>query len=102
MPSCTRIQRTRESRLDYDEIWAYIASRDLAAADRLIEQIDAKLGIIATAPHIGRKVDELAPNLRSLPIGAYLIFYRPTKDGIELIRILHGARDITPEYFAQD
>lgn len=49
---------------------------------------------------MGRKVEELAPNLRSFPIGSYLIFYRPIEDGIQLIRILHGARDITPEYFA--
>jgi len=50
---------------------------------------------------MGRKVEELAPNLRSFPIGSYLIFYRPVEDGIELIRVLHGARDITPEYFAE-
>jgi plasmid stabilization system protein ParE len=28
-----------------------------------------------------------------------LIFYRPTKDGIEIVRILHGARDIAAEFF---
>jgi toxin ParE1/3/4 len=50
---------------------------------------------------MGRKVGELAPNLRSLPVGSYLIFYRPIDDGIQLIRVLHGARDITPEHFAE-
>ena len=94
-----RILRTRASRSDYDEIWSYIAVRDLAAADRLVEQFDATLELIASAPHIGRKVEELAPNLRSFPIGNYLIFYRPVEDGIQLIRLLHGAREITPDYF---
>ena len=75
--------------------------RDLAAADRLVIHLDATLNIIATSPHMGRKVEELAPNLRSFPVGNYLIFYRPMADGIELIRILHGARDITPEYFIE-
>lgn len=97
-----RILRTRESRLDYDEIWDYIAPRDIAATDRLIDQIDATLNVIASAPNMGRKVEELAPNLRSFPIGNHLIFYRPIEDGIQLIRVVHGARDITPEYFAED
>ena len=96
-----RILRTRESRCDYDEIWSYIAVRDLAAADRLVIHFDATLNIISTSPGVGRKVEELAPNLRSFPVGNYLIFYRPMADGIELIRILHGARDITPEYFVE-
>jgi toxin ParE1/3/4 len=97
-----RILRTRASRSDYDEIWGYIAVRDLAAADRLVDQFDATLKVIASTPHMGRKVEELAPNLRSFPVGNYLIFYRPVEEGIQLIRLLHGARDITPEYFASE
>jgi toxin ParE1/3/4 len=97
-----RILRTRASRSDYDEIWSYLAVRDLAAADRLVDQLDATLMIIASAPHIGRKVEELAPDLRSFPVGNYLIFYRPVEDGIQLIRLLHGAREITPEYFGEE
>jgi toxin ParE1/3/4 len=34
------------------------------------------------------------PALRSLSVGNYLIFYRPLADGIEIVRVLHGARDI--------
>lgn len=43
---------------------------------------------------MGRKRDELVPNLRSFPVGNYLIFYRPINQGIEVLRVLHGARDI--------
>ena len=45
-------------------------------------------------PEVGRQRPDLAPNLRSLPAGNYVIFYRPIPDGIQLIRVLHGARDI--------
>lgn len=96
-----RILRTPASRSDY-EIWNYLAVRDLAAADRLVDQFDAILAVIAVAPRMGRKVDELAPRLRSFPVGNYLIFYRSLEDGVQLIRILHGARDISPEYFAEE
>jgi toxin ParE1/3/4 len=32
--------------------------------------------------------------LRSHPIGHYLIFYFPLEDGVDIIRVLHGSRDI--------
>lgn len=39
------------------------------------------------------------PALRSSPVGNYLIFYRPLPDGIEILRVLHGARDIAAILF---
>ncbi|MCC7382255.1 MAG: type II toxin-antitoxin system RelE/ParE family toxin [Deltaproteobacteria bacterium] len=45
------------------------------------------------APH-GRSREELGPSIHSFPVGDYIIFYRPVKGGIEIARILHGARDI--------
>ena len=38
---------------------------------------------------------DLGDELRSVPCGNYLIIYRALPDGIELVRILHGAPDIT-------
>ncbi len=96
-----RILRTRASRLDYAEIWSYVAVHSPNAADQLVDRFDAILSTIASLPEMGRSVDELAPNLRSFPIGSYLVFYRPIVDGIQLIRVIHGARDITPEYFLE-
>ncbi|HYO09502.1 MAG TPA: type II toxin-antitoxin system RelE/ParE family toxin [Tepidisphaeraceae bacterium] len=32
--------------------------------------------------------------MRSLPVRGYIIFYRQTREGIELMRVLHGARDL--------
>jgi toxin ParE1/3/4 len=43
---------------------------------------------------MGRVRDELVPSLRSFPVGKYVIFYRPIENGIEIARILHGARDL--------
>ena len=47
-------------------------------------------------PYVGRHREELSPRLRSLPVGNYVIFYRPMEDGIEVARVLHGARDLPP------
>jgi toxin ParE1/3/4 len=50
--------------------------------------------LIAESPYIGREREELAPGIRSFPAGRYLIFYRPIADGIEIVRVLHGSRDV--------
>lgn len=43
---------------------------------------------------MGRARDELAEGLRSFPTGQYIIFYQPVPGGIEIVRVLHGARDL--------
>ncbi len=83
------------------EIWAYIAQDDKQAADRLLGRFDRMFRTISTQPHLGKAVEELAPNLRFIPIGSYLVFYRPMEDGVEIVRLLHGAREITAEFFRE-
>ncbi|AGY57701.1 type II toxin-antitoxin system RelE/ParE family toxin [Gloeobacter kilaueensis] len=53
-----------------------------------------KFETIARQSNIGRKRSELAAGLRSFPINRYVIFYLPISGGIEVVRILHGARDL--------
>jgi toxin ParE1/3/4 len=49
---------------------------------------------------MGRARDDLAPGLRSLVVQSkYLIFYRVLDKKVQVMRILHGARDIDRSYF---
>lgn len=89
-----RIQRTAHARRDYSAIWDYIADDNPSAADRLLRRFDQKLRLAADQPGIGHPRDDLSPGLRSLRVGRYLLFYRQVPNGIELIRVLHGARDL--------
>ena len=43
---------------------------------------------------MGRRRDELLPTLRSFPVDDYLIFYLPIVEGIEVVRIVSGYRDL--------
>ena len=86
------IRRSRLARRDYVDIWRYIAEHNPDAADRLLRTIDAKLAVYAELPDIGTNRDSWRPGLRSFPVGRYLVFYRAVADGIELVRVLHGAR----------
>jgi toxin ParE1/3/4 len=87
-----RIVRTQSARADVAAIAWHIAQDNPAAADRWLDEIDETLALIADYPTLGEAVDQFAPNLRRHCIGNYLLFYRPLDDGIELRRVLHGAR----------
>ena len=81
---------------DLNEIHDFIAEDSLSMALRFINTLQEKCHLLAQSPAIGRSREELAPSLRSFPVGKHVIFYRDAQDGIEIIRILHGARDIPP------
>ena len=77
-----------------DEIWLYIAQDNPDSADAFLDKIEERCQALAQFPFIGTNRDELMPDLRSLPVGNYLIFYMPIEDGIVVVRVLHGMRDI--------
>lgn len=87
------IKRPR-ARSDVAEIWDYIADDSSARADAFVDSLDRKLRALAERPHMGRTREELADGLRSLPVGRYVIFYRVLAEGIEVVRVVHGARDL--------
>jgi toxin ParE1/3/4 len=63
--------------------------------------IDRTFQFLAENPGAGQDRSDLALRLRSFPVDRYrhyLVFYRPLADGIQLIRVLQGARDIPGEF----
>jgi toxin ParE1/3/4 len=84
------------AKADLDEIWFYIAQDDPDAADRFIRALVARFPRLASMPEMGRRREELAPQVRSLAFGSYVIFYRLMENGVEIARVLHGARDLPP------
>lgn len=88
------IRISRKARTDLTEIWLYIAERNPAAADRVLDEIERVCRLIATRPKMGRERSELKPNIRSFGAMSWIIFYRIDNDFIEIERLLHGARDL--------
>ena len=79
---------------DLAEIWSYIGEDSPAHADAFIDRIDSEFGLLAKNPKMGRTRPELAKDVRSFPVGNYVIFYVPRRRGIEVVRVLHGSRDL--------
>jgi toxin ParE1/3/4 len=83
-----------QAKNDLAEIWEYIAEESPSSADRLIQRLVRQYKSLAENPGMGRLRAELRPGLRSFPVGNYLMFYRPIPEGIAVLRIIHGARDL--------
>ena len=80
---------------DLADIWAYIALDSPDNTDLFIDRIFriCQEGL-ASNPHLGRAREELSPGLRSLVFESYVIFYHPIPNGVAVVRVLHGMRDI--------
>ena len=83
-----------EAERDLDEIWLFIAQDNPDNADRFLDKIEAACWELARFPLMGVNREKLIPGLRSLAVGNYLILYLPLDDGIDLVRVLPGMRDI--------
>lgn len=84
------------ARRDLDEIWLFIAQDNQDAADQFIRTLVSRFPMLASQPEMGRQRKELPGNLRSHSFGNYIIFYRRMEDGIQIARVLNGARDFPP------
>ena len=79
---------------DLTDIWGYVADYDETSADELIDQLIKRFLMLSNFQDAGRSREELAPGLRSFPVKQHVIFYRVIPAGIEVIRVLHGSRDM--------
>lgn len=89
-----KVTRTPAAVRDLLSITDRIVADNLNAALRFYDEVDRLLSLIARHPRMGEAVDHLGPGVRRHTLGNYLLFYRLCGDGIEVIRVLHGARDI--------
>jgi len=84
---------TSLAELDLHEVWLFIAKQSIDSADRLYDRISAACESLAEQPGMGEARPDLMDRVRIYPVGNYIVFYRTEPDGIEVVRILHGARD---------
>ncbi|NOX92530.1 MAG: type II toxin-antitoxin system RelE/ParE family toxin [Gammaproteobacteria bacterium] len=78
---------------DLKEIKAFIAGDNRQAAVACIALLKKRCDQLASSPKIG-VADERYLGLRKFPVGNYIIFYREQENGVDIVRILHSARDV--------
>jgi toxin ParE1/3/4 len=78
---------------DLEEIYDFISRDNPKVATDYLSIIKRHCELLADNPKLGIKCEEYC-DLYKFPIDNYLIFYRPSQSGIEVIRVLHSSRDI--------
>ncbi len=90
-----RYQLTPAAEADLGEIFDYIRTDSPGAAQRVLVRVREAMRRLAEYPRIGHLREDLADrSLRFWPVYSYLIVYRPESRPLQIIRVLHGARDV--------
>lgn len=85
---------TRRARQDLIDIWLHIAADDPGAADRVLDRLELAATNLTENPRMGPARGDIRPDLRYLVSDTYLILYRIAEDGVEIVRVVHGRRDL--------
>lgn len=88
-----RLQFSPEAQNDLDNIYEYLEPRSLPAARKFRTDLLNYLRLLRLNPHMGPIVGEIYPDLRSLPLGRYIVLYRVDEQFIEIVRIPHSTSD---------
>lgn len=78
---------------DVDGILSYIAKDKPGAAVRFAAKLRARCVPLARNPFVGEDCSLLRPRMRRVTYAGYLIFFRVDDETVEIIRVIHGARD---------
>jgi antitoxin ParD1/3/4/toxin ParE1/3/4 len=86
---------TPRAEQDISDIWDYIADDNIEATDRVLSGFEKAMAKLVKNPGIGHWREELTDKRhRFLIVYSYLIVYRHETKPLQIIRVLHAARDV--------
>ena len=88
------VVRTPLAEANLIDILTDLEQKNPAAADRYAVKFTDKARSLSQFPEIGRLRPEIASGVRSTLVKPYVIFYRHHGDTVQILRILHGRRDL--------
>lgn len=87
-------QLSNEAKRDLVEIYAYsIATFGEHVADDYQSTIERALRRLSERPKTGRPATQLGDGLRVHPVRSHILIYRPSHEGILVLRIRHQSED---------
>lgn len=95
-----RLVWSPQAQIDLADIWRYYANAAGAAvADKIAREIVDSSKALERFPYAGRTRDDVRPQLRSVVVSPFVIFYRLAESTVQIVRVLDGRRDLD-EIFA--
>jgi toxin ParE1/3/4 len=91
-----RVRLTTDARTDLDDIFSFIATDSPSAAEAVLTRLrDACLQLADTPKRYPVAFARDRSEIRRRPAGSYNIYFRVQDGGVEIVRIVHSARDAT-------
>jgi toxin ParE1/3/4 len=79
---------------DLTNIYRYgLTTWGAAQSFSYLTKLKTEIWRLVDYPMIGADRSRLLPNLRSLPVGSHILFYRFERNTVQLVRVLHGRQD---------
>lgn len=96
------IRKREAAKRDLIAQWVWYAENaGIEVADRFLAATDSTLNLFSTQPEIGSPFFVRKPELqgiRRFPVSdgfdRLLLFYFPLKDGVDVVRLVHGSREL--------
>jgi toxin ParE1/3/4 len=79
--------------VDLDDIATTIAADNPRVAHQWLSKIEKTFETLGTMPLMGVARFDIRPELRTFAFGNYLILHRAGVDGVDIVRVVHGARE---------
>ena len=80
---------------DLQSIWDFIASDSVPFADKMLDEFFDAFEKLARWPGQGHTRSDLTNRkVRFWPVGSYLVVYRENPEALQIVAVLHGARDV--------
>lgn len=90
-----KLEFSKHSLADLEEIWLHYSEKSKSAANKVLKDITGKFSKLWEFPKIGKERNDFLIGLRSFPAGDFLTFYQERDAGIEIVRVVHGSRNIS-------
>lgn len=88
-----RFVRTKAARTDLRQIVIFIARDNPTAAMNWLAGIEQLFELLASQPLIGKLIRSARlGTIRRISHGAYVVYFRPADQGVQILRVIHGAR----------
>jgi len=84
---------------DIEEIFDYLDQRSEIAADRFYDAVNKTVQQLLSMPELGERCQFRNPLTKGMRVwqvsgfSNYLLFYRVQNDALQILRVIHGARD---------
>lgn len=88
------VHYSQGAKQDLLDIWLWIARDNPGLADAVLDRIEQRTSKLSQHREIGMARPEIGEGARGLVIERWLVLYRLIDGGVQVVRIVDGARDL--------